>query len=178
MMVPSTIYLVRHAESTVNARQDVPAQYDAGGAPLTDRGRQQARELALHFQELPIAHVYSSNLLRAHQTALILANNRPISISSRLRERDRCNAASQQPETDAAVVERITSILNEIACHYPGEDVIVVSHGYVMRVLLVALGFATVEQLPQGAIVNIGYIKFIIDDKKIVIAETVGVYRS
>jgi broad specificity phosphatase PhoE len=124
-MIPGIIYLVRHAESAVNARQGVPAQYDASGAPLSDRGRQEARELALHFQQLPIAHVYSSNLLRAHQTALILANDRPISISSCLRERDRGDSASQQPETDAVVVARITSILNEIACHHAGEDVIV-----------------------------------------------------
>jgi 2,3-bisphosphoglycerate-dependent phosphoglycerate mutase len=177
MMIPSTIYLVRHAESAVNARQGVPAQYDASGAPLTDRGRQQARELALHFQDLPIAHVYSFNLLRAHQTALILANDRPISISSRLRERDCCNSASQRPETYAAVVARITSILNEIACHHAGENVIVVSHGYVMRVLLVALGFATFEQLPQGAIVNTGYIKFIFNGEQFTIAEMVGVYH-
>ncbi len=59
-MIPGIIYLVRHAESAVNARQGVPAQYDASGAPLTDRGRQQARELSpvimLHNRPMQATH--------------------------------------------------------------------------------------------------------------------------
>jgi broad specificity phosphatase PhoE len=37
--LPCTLYLVRHAESEVNAQRGVPAQYGLGGSPLTERGR-------------------------------------------------------------------------------------------------------------------------------------------
>ena len=99
--LPCTLYLVRHAESEVNAQRGVPAQYGLGGSPLTERGRQQAAELASHFQDLPIAHVYASDLVRAHQTARILAADQPISTSPRLREGLLRDLASNELETPA-----------------------------------------------------------------------------
>ncbi len=62
---PCTIYLVRHAESAVNAQIGVPTQYGSGGSPLSQRGRQQAVELTNRFAHLSIAQVYSSARLRA-----------------------------------------------------------------------------------------------------------------
>jgi broad specificity phosphatase PhoE len=50
--------------------------------------------------------------------------------------------------------------LNEIVGNHAGESVVVVSHGYVMRALLVAMGFATFDELPGGAIAHTGYIKY------------------
>lgn len=62
---PCTIYLVRHAESEVNAQGGVPTQYGSGGAPLTQRGRQQAADLARRFQQFPSVQASASARLRA-----------------------------------------------------------------------------------------------------------------
>jgi broad specificity phosphatase PhoE len=170
-----TLYVVRHAESEVNAQRGVPAQYGLGGSPLTERGRQQAAELATRFQHLPIARVYTSDLVRAHQTALILATDQPISTSPLLRERFLRDPATNEFETPAEMVARLTAILKEIVRNHRGESVVVVSHGYVMRALLVALGFATFDELPGGAIAHTGYIKFMSDGEQFTITEVVGV---
>jgi broad specificity phosphatase PhoE len=172
--LPCTLYLIRHAESEVNAQLGVPAQYVRGGSPLTQRGRQQAADLARRFRQLPIVHVYASDSVRAHQTALILAIDHPISTSPLLRERR--DPASTEPETDAEAVARLTMILKDIVRQHRGESVAVVSHGYVMRTLLVALGFATFDELPGGAIAHSGYIQFISDGEHFSIGEMDGVH--
>lgn len=173
---PCTIYLVRHAESEVNAQLGAPEQYGMGGSPLSERGRQQAADLASRLQEIPIARAYASERLRTQQTAHILTPDQPINISSLLRERP--DPAGPEPETDAEAVARLTMILNEIARNHPGESVVAVSHGFVMRTLLVALGFATVDELPGGAVTHTGYVKLIGDDERLSIAEVVGVHKT
>jgi len=76
------------------------------------------------------------------------------------------------------MVARLTTILNEIVHKHRGASVVVVSHGYVMRALLVALGFATFDQLPGGAIAHTGYIKFMSDGEHFTIVEVVGVHTT
>lgn len=171
-----TLYLIRHAESEVNAQRGVPAQYGPGGSPLTERGRQQAVDLAICFQHRPIARVYASDLVRAYQTARILAIDQPVSTSPLLREGLLRDPASNEFETPAEMVGRLTTILKEIVGNHRGESVVVVSHGYVMRALLVALGFATFDALPGGAIAHTGYITFMSDGEQFTIAETVSVH--
>ncbi len=65
------ILLARHGETDDN----VPPQRVQGwiDSPLTDSGREQARELALAVKERGIAAVYSSHLARARETAEIVA---------------------------------------------------------------------------------------------------------
>ena len=176
--LPCTLYLVHHAESEVNAQLGVSAQYGLGGSPLTERGRQQAADLARRLRQLPIARVYASDLVRAHQTARILAPDQPISTSPLLRERSVRDPASTEPETDAEAVARLTMILKAIVRNHREESVVVVSHGYLMRTLLVALGFATFDALPGGAIAHTGYITFISDREHFTIVEVVGVHKT
>ena len=173
-----TLYVVRHAESEVNAQQGVPAQYGLGGSPLTERGRQQAAELANRLQCLAIARVYASDLVRAHQTARILAADQPIRTSPLLREGLLRDPVSNEPETPTEMVARLLTILNEIVHNHRGESVVVVSHGYVMRTFLVTLGFGTSDQLPQGAIAHAGYIEFRSDGEHFTIVKTVGVHTT
>ena len=56
---------------------------------------------------------------------------------------------------DAAV--RFLTFLREIAIAYRGENVLVVSHGNLMRNTLTHLGHARYDELPAGAISNAGY---------------------
>ena len=62
--LPLEIVLVRHAEPDWER-----AQRGGGDPPLTELGRQQARELATHLGALPLAALYCSPLARARETA-------------------------------------------------------------------------------------------------------------
>jgi broad specificity phosphatase PhoE len=65
------ILLARHGES----RDNVPPQRFSGwlDAPLTDRGRDQARALAAVAAQAGVAAVWTSRLMRARETAEIVA---------------------------------------------------------------------------------------------------------
>lgn len=72
--MPPTIHLIRHAEGTHNLSFDNHGLHDPG---LTDRGRAQARELAVRIAELKaddggvdIGLVLASSLRRTLMTAL------------------------------------------------------------------------------------------------------------
>lgn len=172
---PCTIYLVRHAESEVNAQVGVPTQYGSGGSPLTQRGRQQAADLARRLRQFPIAQVYASERLRAQETAQILAAGQPVNTAPRLHERP--DPAGAEAESDADAVARITTVLHEIARNHPGETVVAVSHGYIMRTLLVALGFATFGELPKDALTHTGYMQLSSDGQQLTLVGVVGAHK-
>lgn len=67
------LYFIRHGESTSNHGEVVTGQQDV---PLTDLGREQARVAgkAIVSQGTKINHIISSSLMRAHDTAKIIAN--------------------------------------------------------------------------------------------------------
>jgi probable phosphoglycerate mutase len=82
------LYFVRHAQSEANvlrviSNRDMPHH-------LTELGRQQAKTLARSFAEVPLAAIYSSPILRARETAQIVAaiTGLPVEIADALREPD------------------------------------------------------------------------------------------
>ncbi len=82
------LYFVRHAQSEANTQmvisnRDLPH-------PLTELGRQQAEALARSLADVPLAAVFSSPIMRAAQTAQIVAAFRglPIEFADALREPD------------------------------------------------------------------------------------------
>lgn len=82
----TTIYIVRHGQTEGNIRQIF------GLAPelsLTDHGKQQVKKLSKKLSLIHFDYMFSSDLLRAKQTAEILAKGRkiPIATSEALRER-------------------------------------------------------------------------------------------
>ena len=84
-MVGSPIYLVRHAETTLNAARVV--QYP--DTPLSSHGRWQARRLAEHLRRQGIARVVSSDYARARTTAETIcdASKATLTVDPILRER-------------------------------------------------------------------------------------------
>jgi aminoglycoside 6'-N-acetyltransferase I len=151
---PATAYVVRHGESAVNAGRESPADVGPRGSSLSGLGRAQARALAAALRGVPFDAVYSSDLARAHETAVLLAADRaagPVVATARLRE----GSAAHDPPAAAA---RLAAVLREIARERPGQTVAVVTHGYVMRAFLVGCGHATLDALPAGAIANGGYV--------------------
>ncbi len=80
------IYLIRHAESVLNATQVV--QFP--DTPLSDRGHGQAIELAASLRKVGIMHVASSDYLRARITAQVIcaATQITLTMDPLLRERN------------------------------------------------------------------------------------------
>ncbi|MBB3662532.1 putative phosphoglycerate mutase [Prauserella sediminis] len=73
------LYLVRHAQSEANVRKILDTALP--GPPLTELGRQQARDLAERLGGEPIAAVYASYATRARQTAGPLADARSMEVT-------------------------------------------------------------------------------------------------
>lgn len=79
------IYLVRHAESIWNEERRI--QGSCIDVPLSDTGRNQARMLGRRLGELSFGSVYSSDAVRALETARIaLGDDHSIKVMSELRE--------------------------------------------------------------------------------------------
>ena len=82
------IYFARHGESQANLRHEIANRGFRYG--LTPKGREQANTLAQHLMDQEITHIYSSPILRAIETSIILANqlNIDYEIVEALREYD------------------------------------------------------------------------------------------
>jgi broad specificity phosphatase PhoE len=139
----TTILLARHGETDWNRDGRFQGWADP---PLNERGRAQARELAARLADDPFDAVYSSDLRRAHETALIVAGPHavPVVADRGLREVDvgswsgltRQEIDERFPgherhdgETREAHSARVVSALERIASSHRGERILVVSHG-------------------------------------------------
>ena len=73
----TAVYLARHGESdwNVERRWQGPA-----ARPLTERGREQARELAARLADVDLDAVYASDLRRAWETAEAVASPRGLEV--------------------------------------------------------------------------------------------------
>jgi broad specificity phosphatase PhoE len=96
------LYFARHGQSEANVLRVISNRELVH--PLTELGRQQAAELAQALASISITKIYSSPLLRARQTAEIVAAvlSVPIEIADALREPD-CGIA--EGRSDAAAWE-------------------------------------------------------------------------
>jgi broad specificity phosphatase PhoE len=82
------IYFTRHGESQANLKREISNRGLRYG--LTLKGRQQAAELAQRLEGLSITYIYSSPILRAVETSVILASrlNLDYEVVDALREYD------------------------------------------------------------------------------------------
>jgi broad specificity phosphatase PhoE len=158
----TTLYLVRHGESEANVRR----VFSNGklDLPLTDLGRRQARQTAAWLDGRGVAHVFSAPLLRARQTAEIIAERlgAPVTVLQDLDEvrvgdldaRDddaswdvhaqvlarwyagELDAAFPAGETFRQALARFEAALREIARHHPVEAVAAVTHGAIQLTVL------------------------------------------
>jgi len=149
----TTILLVRHGETDWNLNRRVQGHSDT---PLNDTGRAQARALGEEIAGEEIDAVYSSDLMRAHETARLVAEPRGLDVTAirDLRERHfgtwegltdeeifaRFPEARQGPWGDAETAEemadRVLGALHRIAETHPQRRVLVVSHGGPLRAVL------------------------------------------
>lgn len=114
--------LVRHGEST--HRSD--GYVGSTDVPLTDRGREQAAELAKWAASADLVGVWSSNLMRASHTAQASADalDVELQVDSRLREVDFGDAEGRtRDELKASIPDAFEAFTEDpVANHWPGGE--------------------------------------------------------
>jgi alpha-ribazole phosphatase len=162
--------LVRHGQTDWNLEGRYQGQSDV---PLNENGRNQAGALAQKLKGYPFTAIYTSDLVRAKETADILAAalRLPVICDLRLREIDQgkwegqlvddikaryvelwqqrsVDPASLRPpggETVEEVANRVHTAMDDIARHHPGASVLVVSHGLALATVI-----CTIRAIPLG----------------------------
>jgi len=186
------ILLVRHGQSEWNADGRWQGQADP---PLSDLGEQQAVAAARAVGMVDA--IYASDLSRARHTAELVADQlgADVALDRRLRERDagdwegRTRAeiddgwpgyleTGRRPagyEADGSVLQRVLAALDAIAAAHDG-DVLVVTHGGVVRVLERHLGGDAEGLVPNlggrwlehdGAVLRLGDRVVLLDESQI-----------
>lgn len=199
----TTLYIVRHGESENNVKNIIGAN-----PPLTEKGKQQAREIAKKLSAVRFTAICSSDLLRAETTAQIIASYHKLRIFTykQLRERnygryegklitsyqkemrnviERMRTMADDEiktfrrykgfETDQELMLRFSKCLRKIVANYKNENILVITHGIVMRVSLIHLGFSTYRKLPPFSTENTGFIKITSDGINFSVREVHGV---
>jgi probable phosphoglycerate mutase len=149
--MPTRIILARHGETDWNRERRWQGQSDR---PLNDTGREQAEALAAELAGEPIAVVYSSDLLRAHETARIVADRLGLDVVTvpGLRERRfgsweglqdveverRFPGVHGPPDGESRdeMTDRVLESVESIARANRGRTVLVISHGGPIRAVL------------------------------------------
>ncbi len=81
-------------------------------------------------------------------------------------------------ESDASLVGRVISTLQNIASTHVGKTLLVGTHGGPIRFLLIKLGFAPYGSLPPGSFKNAGYIVVESDGRELAIKEVNGIRKD
>lgn len=193
------MYLVRHAESEGNVQN-----LFGGDFPLSARGVEQVRALAEQLSDIKFDVAYSSPLQRACQTAQILTETSTLNIQviDDLRERwygslelqpisshirdFQIKLAADNPEllwdhhlvdddeTNRQALDRFLPAILDIARDVGTRTALIVSHGNVIRTLLVHLGVGDFGQIRSGTFGNTAYVKLHWSNNSLAIEEIVG----
>ena len=153
----TTLIVVRHGETVWNREKRMQGTTDT---PLSSVGRSQAQAVGKRLAGENFSALYASDLVRAWETASIIAEltGRELVVDSRLRERcfgifegltageiqerfpdEHARFASRDPDYEVPggecarrFTERCLGCLSEIAGRHPGEGIVVVTHGLVL----------------------------------------------
>ncbi len=156
-----SVILLRHGESTWNAKNIWQGQ---SNPELTEKGINQARKLAESLKSEKIDLAFSSDLIRAVQTALIICDELKLGTpikEKKLRERAFSSLegksiseisrilgkkvdstflldhdVSPYSETIEDFDARVFSFFREVSERYQGKSVLVVAHGGILRTII------------------------------------------
>ncbi|MCI1881762.1 MAG: histidine phosphatase family protein [Sporolactobacillus sp.] len=147
----TVICLVRHGETDWNAKGKLQGREDV---PLNSHGEAQAMRVGEYLQGSLFAAVFTSPLLRAKETALIVnhyVGHLPLIVSDKFTEksygaasgmtvdqRDRHFPDGRIPgmEPFERVAARVSAGLADIKGQYPHDSVLLVAHGGLINVIL------------------------------------------
>jgi len=168
---PTRLVLVRHGQTALTAAKRFSGS-DVEGPPLDDAGRQQATQAGYALAGGEVAAVVTSPLLRAQETAQIVAARLGIGVSvdegwrecafgkwegmtfAEVGERYAAELAAWLSSTEAAppggealdaMERRVAEARDRALARYPGQVVVVVTHSMPVRAL-VRLGLGAPAQ--------------------------------
>jgi broad specificity phosphatase PhoE len=171
----TTLYLIRHGETEWNRIGRWQGHSDV---PLSDAGRDQARALAQRLVEerARFDHIYASDLLRAYETAQIIAEplHVPVEPLPDLREIDigpwsgltKPEILQRFPgafvefdlppgaESHESFSRRVSQALERLTAAHRGQRLAVVTHGGVVRAMIRYLQALEGTDLPVPHIGN------------------------
>ncbi|OAJ74935.1 phosphoglycerate mutase [Brevibacillus sp. SKDU10] len=150
------VYLIRHGETDWNHIQKIQGHTDTD---LNELGYKQAEKLANRLASEGFAHVYSSDLKRAFETAKRVGERQqtPVPVTKVRGLRERCygdwegrhladvqkDMLAVEPhqsicgiESYHAMQKRADRVLSEIIEKHPGQKIAVVSHGGLINAFL------------------------------------------
>lgn len=147
------LYVARHGQTKWNSLNKVCGITDVD---LTEKGIQQAKTLACRAQEKDINLIITSPLKRAVETSKIVSEfcNIPVQIDERLIEQDygvfegvdrknedflrnkKCFAYKYpNGESMLQVAYRVYGVIEDIKCKYKDQNVLIITHGGVCRII-------------------------------------------
>ena len=160
----NTFYIVRHGQTNWNILGKTQGH---GNSNLTEKGINQAKDLAESMIKYPIDYIYSSDLGRAVETAEIIANkfDKEVITTPALREmgfgewegllikeiqenyKDIYHTWRNQPhlaeipggETLQVIKDRTEKFLNDINEKYDGKHIVLVTHSVTARVIILSV---------------------------------------
>jgi len=197
----TNFYLVRHGQTEWNVKDLIQGHQDS---PLTEVGLKDAKNVAEKLKNIKFDLIFSSDLLRAKRTAEIIALEHKLEVQTNklLRERKFGHLegkskkefddwvkvfknltdeerfiykTSPEIESDEEIVNRLITFMKEIAIANPGKNILAVTHGGIMRILLIHLGFTDYDSIERGAIGNGAIIKIETDGEYFEIKESEGI---
>jgi broad specificity phosphatase PhoE len=159
-----TLFYSPHSTSTDNETGIASGHADV---PLSDLGRQQARELGQHYAQEAINAVFYSDLRRAATTAEIAFSGRdlPFIPDARLREYDygdmtqfprlrveeeferRVTVPFPHGESLFMVAQRVGAFLRDVMQTYDGKTIVVIGHRATRYGLEYWCGHASLEEI-------------------------------
>lgn len=199
----ATFYIVRHGLTDWNVEKKLQGQSDI---PLNKEGEKQAIKAAKeYFKGINFAIAFSSDLVRAKRTAQIIALEKKIALKTTqlLRERDfgplegkktkdiekelrldikefRVLADEQlaklNMETNEQMMGRFIRFLRETAVAYLDKNILVVTHGSLMRIFLEKIGYITKEESKKLIIENLAYFVLQSNGIEFKVIETMGFF--
>ncbi len=169
-----TLIIVRHGETVENGLKIAQGQTDG---TLTEKGKAENDALGKELQQFSFKTIYSSPLGRALQTAEAVHRHTPeatLTTDDRLMERHLGMLQGQHypegykesdlhegVESVQSMAERMSSFLSFIKQKHTNETIVMVSHGYVIKVLLSLINnwpvedFHTVQLMGNSAYTRI-----------------------
>ena len=197
----TTFYIVRHGETDWNTKKLIQGITDN---PLNAKGEIQAKELGEKLRHIKFDMAFSSDLLRAKRTAEIIALEHQLEVQTTnfLRERDYLSLEGQSSdiyrtydklmeklshedrrrhrivdgiENDEELVSRIFTFLRETAITHPGKTILMVTHGGILRALIIHLGIMSYKDTYQ--VKNTAYITLSSDGIEFFVKETEGIEK-
>lgn len=147
------LYVVRHGETVENSNNCLCGRINCR---LTEKGIEQAKEVAKYFEDKTIDVIVSSPLERCVQTAEIIANGKiNVIYSDSLLGRDHGeftgvhkslinfdeywdynkNIQYERAESVKTLYDRVAKLIEDLKNNYSDKSVIIVTHSGVLRVL-------------------------------------------